>query len=132
MRASCSLSLVELAHLIDDAGPAGCRDVFVFARIDGADVVVGVRPLERHPCDELVGFGAPPQWWAVGFWLHGRARFLDRPSSPPEPIVSTYLLDRSGASASLLRRGDEVLELPGPTEGRIPDLCRKILGGGPS
>ena len=129
MSGSPACSLVELAHLVDDAHVDHPSDVAFYVVHEPPDIVLGLHALEPdlHPCAVLAGFEAPEAWDAFGVRVHGTARFLDEPDRPPEPIVSTFVLDRSGASASLLRRGDDVTELPGPAVGRVPDLCRSVL-----
>ena len=122
--------LLSIAHVVDSASAdlTGARIVSV--ELDGDDVVLGVRDLPAgvHPVGPLAGLVAPEQWWALCIVTHGRAHFLDEPDRAPEDIVSTFALARDGSEASLLRRGDDVMELPGPTTGRIPDLLRTILG----
>lgn len=119
--------LLSIAHALDAAGPGS--DVLVGVIADPDDVVLALRTLDpdRHPCDELRGRVAPSDWWAVGIVVEGRARFLDQPDRPPEPIVTTYLVERGGAEVSLLRRGGEVTESHERVSGRIPDLCRGML-----
>lgn len=108
----------------------------------------------RHPLDLLLGFVAPDDWTAVGVCCSARAYGLDAPgaeaargagtgSDPaagsasqaaqgpapaPAAVRITMLLDRDGASAGLLRRGDEVIPLPGNPEGTVADACRRALG----
>lgn len=122
--------LASIARLLDAATTDECSDVLVHVIADPDDVVLGLRPLDphRHPCEELRGMVAEPHWWAVGLVVHGRARFLDEPDRPPEPILSTYLVERGGHETSLLRRGDAVTETTERVEGRLPDLCRAMLG----
>ena len=122
--------LASIARVLADASTPGCSDVLVHVLDDPDDVVLGLHPLDpaQHPCDELHGAVAPPDWWAVGIVIAGRARYLDRPEADPEPITTTYLVERGGAEVSLLRRGDDVTELRDRVVGRIPDLCRGMLG----
>ncbi|HEX6235759.1 MAG TPA: hypothetical protein VFZ68_01115 [Acidimicrobiales bacterium] len=109
----------------------------------------------RHPLDLLLGFVAPVDWTAVGVCCSGRAYGLDVPGSgtaggagrgheptagsrvqaapgtarsPASSVRITMLLDRDGASAGLLRRGEEVIALPGSPEGTVADACRRALG----
>ena len=120
--------LAAIARLVEEA----CADAdgYTLVRIVAHEqnVELGLLPLEGHPCEELTGFIAPPDWWAVGLVTRGRARFLDQPDRPPEPIVSSYFVERSGHAISFLRRGAEVTEPSEPLVGRIPDLCRSMLG----
>jgi hypothetical protein len=86
------------------------------------------RPLDGlHPLEVLMGFVAPPDWRAVGVCTAGLAH---RPGGTA-PVRITLLVDRGGASASVLHHddgavGDEVL--PGRTEGVVADACRRALG----
>jgi hypothetical protein len=120
--------LAAIARLVEEACARADGHTLVRIVADDHDVELGLLPLEGHPCDELGSFVAPPEWWAVGLVTHGRARFLDQPDRPPEPIVSSYFLERSGHAVSFLRRGAEVTEPSEPLVGRIPDLCRSMLG----
>lgn len=120
--------LALIARVVEE----GCADHegHTLVRIIAAehDLELGLLPIDGHPCDELAGFVAPSEWWAIGLIAHDRARFLDRPDEPAEPIVSSYFVERGGAAVSLLRRGDVVTEVDEPMVGRIPDLCRGLLG----
>ena len=126
-----STLLTSIAHDVEEALHPDPRGTIVLLQDDPADreqVVLSLRALEGHPCEDLAGFQAPPGCWALILVTPGRAHLLDAPDEAPVRIVSTYLLHRDGRSVSLLRRGDEVSELPGPAVGRIPDLCSRILG----
>lgn len=122
--------LLSIAQVLDAASADAGLPIQAYVTEDGDDVELGVRLLQLgvHPCDELRGTVAPADWWAMGVVTFGRARFLDHPDLDPEPIQSTYLLARDGTEVSLLRRGRDVEQLHGPAQGRIPDLCRSILG----
>jgi hypothetical protein len=115
-------------------------------------------PLDgAHPLDVLLGFVAPPHWRALGMSTAGHARPLDQLGGPsrgptaaggafasPSPAASataapdgdgdgvavtvTVLVDRSGAAAGLMRRGDVVTPLPGRPDGLVADACRRALG----
>lgn len=124
--------LQAIAGLVDAASPPGASNVLLHVVDDGNEVVLGLLHLdpERHPCDQMRGLVAAPEWWALGIVVAGRARFLDQPERDPESITSTYFVERGGAEVSLMRRGDEVVELTGRVEGRIPDLLRGALGLG--
>jgi hypothetical protein len=123
--------LAALAHVVEEAvhrDPAGTA---VYVKREGEEIELGIRALdpELHPCLELRGLIAPDDWWAVGLVTHGTATFLDEQRS--ERIVSSFFRSRDGDEVSLLRRGEDVQELPGRGEGRIPDLLRSALGRRP-
>ncbi len=123
--------LPAVAGIVDQATLADPGHVLV--HIDGPvqpDVSLGLKRLEAdvHPFEVLAGFTAPETWTAFGIRARGRARHLDAPDAPPQPMTVTFLVDRAGAEASLLRVGDDVSEPPGPAVGTIPDLARRVLG----
>jgi hypothetical protein len=130
MHANPSSSLLDIAHLIDDAFVGSGPDLafHVAADPDDPDVVVlGLLPLREHPCTAFAGLVAPSDWWAFGIRVQSTAHFLDRPDRPAESVVTTFVCDRTGASASLLRRAGAEAEETHLVEGRVPDLCRRIL-----
>ena len=74
-----------------------------------------------------MGFVAPPDWRAVGVCTAGLAH---RPGSTA-PVRITLLVDRGGASASVLHHDEGaagVEVLPGRSEGIVADACRRALG----
>lgn len=82
-------------------------------------------PLEGvHPLDVLLGAVAPPHWRAIGV----RARGIAAGPDGTDDVVVTLLVDRSGAAASTMRRGDAVVPLPGRPDGMVADACRRALG----
>ena len=122
------LDLLErIAHLIDAASHDPTDHIAASVELDEGELVLGVRTFDLHPTLALAGLVAPPSWWGLIVCSPGRAHFLDQPDRPPEPIVSTYARSRDGAEVSLLRRGTDVTRLPGPAEGRIPELVQGIL-----
>ena len=123
--------LPSLAALVDQATADDPGHVMV--RVAGPihpEVELGFRPLDAgsHPFEVLAGFEAPDDWSAVGLRTTGRARHLEDPEAPPRRVAGTFLVDRLGREASVLRFDDDVVEPPGPAEGTIPDLCRRVLG----
>lgn len=94
------------------------------------DVSLGFKSIDAdvHPFDVLAGFTAPAEWTAFGIRARGRARHLDHPTAAPTTSAMTFLVDRTGAEASVLRLEGDVTEAPGPALGTIPDLCRRVLG----
>jgi len=122
--------LPAVATLVDQATVDAQGPVVV--HIDGPihpEVALGLKPLDAgvHPFPILAGFTAPASWTAFGIRARGRARHLEDPNVPPTRTAMTYLLDRQGREASVLRIEDRVEELTGPAEGTIPDLCRRVL-----
>lgn len=77
-----------------------------------------------HPVDALLGFVAPDDWRAIGVCTTGRAH------SPhgTEVVTLTLLVDRAGATASVLQRGGALEVLPGRPDGMVADACRRALG----
>ena len=94
------------------------------------DVTFGLTSIDRdvHPFTVLAGFTAPATWQAVGVRARGRARRLEEPAGAPTPTAVTFLVNRLGEEASLLRLDGTVTEVDTPAEGTIPDLCRRVLG----
>jgi hypothetical protein len=95
-------------------------------------------PLEgAHPLEVLLGFVAPRHWRALGVSCAGRAQRLDvagrhrhgaaGAAAEPDAVTVTLLVDRAGAAAGLMRRGDEVTPLPGRPDGAVADACRRAL-----
>jgi hypothetical protein len=104
----------------------------VLVHLDGPlhpEVALGLKPLDRgvHPFDVLAGFTAPASWTAFGIRATGRAHHLEEPGTPSARTAVTFLLDRHGQEASVMRVGDAVSELTGPATGTLPDLCRRVL-----
>ena len=75
-----------------------------------------------HPLDLLLGFVAPAHWWALGVSSCGRQHPFGGDGRPVRSAESprvriTVLIDRSGQGTGLLRRGDELIAMPGPPDG---------------
>lgn len=123
--------LQSVARLVDELGASEHGHLLVHLLDEpGPDVAIGVKALDRsiHPFSELAGFTAPDTWRAFGVRVRGRARHLDAPHDEPEPVSTTFLVDRAGHEASVLRTGESSIDLPGPAAGTIADLCRRVLG----
>jgi len=117
--------LAEIAELVDaghgdDSGPLAIHVA--------GDLELGLLPLGpgAHPFSVLAGSVAPAEWSAFGLRVAGTGHLLDEGRS--ERMVSTFLLSRTGEEVSLLRRGHDLRRPPGPAQGTLPDLCRRVLG----
>lgn len=122
--------LLAVAELVDERSVDDPGHVLVHLAEPRTEVVLGLRSsaVDLHPFDLLAGVTAPPEWWAFGIRARGRAHHLDEPGRVTEGIATTFLVDRGGREASLLRAGETVTPLTGPAVGTIPDLCRRVLG----
>jgi hypothetical protein len=91
-----------------------------------------VLPGGRHPADAVAGVRAPDDWLAIGAVCRGLARHLDRPctgaSDGPHDVLVVTAVERSGATATRLRTGDDVIETSEPPEGRLADALRCTFG----
>jgi hypothetical protein len=123
--------LLAIARCAEEGSHANPGGTAFFVRRDGEEIELGVRALDPdlHPTLELRGFVAPDDWWAFGLVVHGTATFYEEDRC--ERIVTTYFRSRDGDEVSLLRRGDDVQEMPEGCIGRIPDLLRSVLGSRP-
>ena len=124
--------LPSLAGIVDQATADDPDHVMV--RVTGPihpEVELGLRSLDpgSHPFDVLAGFEAPDDWAVFGLRTTGRARHLDDPTAAAAP-GGEHVPRRSprprGVGAALRRRRRS--SHPGPAEGTIPDLCRRVLG----
>jgi hypothetical protein len=123
--------LAAVAGIVDQATVGDPDHVLVYVEAPiHPEVSLGFKPLSAqvHPFEVLAGFTAPDEWRAFGIRARGRARHLDDPEVASAPTAMTFLVDRTGGEASVLRLPDGVSELPGPALGTIPDLCRRVLG----
>lgn len=130
-RSAAPSPLQPVARLVDELGEDEPGHLLVHVLdAPGPDLAIGTAPLDRsvHPFTELAGVTAPEAWHTFGVRVRGRAHHLDEPEGTPEPVSTTFLVDRAGHEASVLRRGGTSLDLPGRAEGTIPDLCRRVLG----
>jgi hypothetical protein len=123
--------LPAVASLVDEAARAEPGHVLV--HLEGPvhpEVTLALKRVDReiHPFEVLAGFTAPDDWAAFGVRARGTARPLDAADAPPRPMAATFLVDRAGEEASVLRIGEVVTEPPGPAVGTVPDLVRRVLG----
>ncbi len=122
--------LPAVAGIVDQATVDDPGHVLVYVEDPvHPEVSLGFKSIESgvHPFDVLAGFTAPAEWTAFGIRARGRARHLDHPDHAPTTSAMTFLVDRNGREASVLRLEGEVTDVPGPALGTIPDLCRRVL-----
>jgi hypothetical protein len=105
----------------------------------GDQVELHVKALgPEHPAEQLLGFRAPSRWDAFGVTVTGRSVPFS-PDGSPGPIPArqslalTFLVDRTGASASMIVPGDgEPILIEEPdvhgAQGIVADVCRRVLG----
>lgn len=131
MRSAPPAPLAALAELIDRTEGDGRSHLLVhLGAAVGGEVALAVMPVptDLHPFAVLAGFTAPAHWCAFGIRARGRARHLDLPAAEPAASTITFLTDRDGREASVLRIDGTVTDVAGPAEGTVPDLCRRVLG----
>src|SRR3712207_3573367 len=91
-------AITSLAMSLVDAPPDG--PALIHLAPNGADLDaldLGVRPLDGHPLDVLVGFTAPAEWYALGLVVSGTARSLEpRCTGPPRRVVTSIFVTRDG------------------------------------
>lgn len=129
-RTGAPAQLRALAEVVDELAAAEPGHLLVYAAEEpGGDLTLGTKPFDTsiHPFHLLAGFTAPPEWSVFGIRAHGTAHHLGQPEAAG-PISTTYLVDRGGREASRLRCADGPIDLRGPAEGTLPDLCRRVLG----
>ncbi|HEV8297861.1 MAG TPA: hypothetical protein VGQ20_11205, partial [Acidimicrobiales bacterium] len=123
----CLDRLRELATLLVESPPARPTAVGV-GDLAAEHVEVTLRALDDDDVvAALAGFRAPPSWEAFGIVAPARAQSLDD-SAPPRPVVIAVFADRSGHSTDVLGGFDGPAAVSGEGEGRLLDVCRRILG----
>lgn len=122
--------LAAVAQMVDATSVDDPGHVLIHLQEPRTEVVLGLRPFPRdtHPFDVLAGVTAPADWWAFGIRARGRAHHVDHPGQVTEGVATTFLVDREGNEASVLRAGGVVTPLHGPAQGTIADVCRRVLG----
>lgn len=91
------------------------------------EVALAPLPPSDDPLRSMVGFRAPEHWDGVGVVAPGKAHSPDGTSS----ILVAILVDRSGEVFARLRNDDgSTIAMPDQCQGRLPDLCRRILAVG--
>jgi hypothetical protein len=135
--------LTAIAHALAEAAEAEPAPADLVGLVDlrsiGIEPAAGAPPdhivltavADPDPVAGLLGTVAPPEVWAVGLVADARARFLDD-GTPVGATSFVHLLDRRGSSVTVLRGPghDPLVTGPGTDlgEGRIADLCRRMLG----
>src|SRR6476469_4800054 len=71
-----SEQLATLAAAIDNAAEArGWNKGHILVKVDAApppdDIELGMKDIDGHPLDTLLGFTAPPEWLALGVCCEG-------------------------------------------------------------
>jgi hypothetical protein len=95
--------------------------------IFGAGAGAGGEPIDLVA--SLVGFDAPDDWNAVAVVVQGRSWLLDDRAADPRPVRLTHVVDRGGQVVSVVRHaGDAPRVQRGDGEGRLVDVCHRILG----
>ena len=119
-------ALLALATLANEqlAGDSGGALLRIHQAASGADCLAWLPLHGAHPLEALLGYVAPPEWWAIGVCAPGRAHSVDG----TDDVTATLLVDRAGATASILQRGDDREVLPGRPDGVLADACRRALG----
>lgn len=138
-RGPSTRSLQELARRLV-AGPPGRLHALTGSRRRATATAVR---MVVDP-DELIGVTADDSWWGVALVLPGRARPVDDPLptttielGPPTrsrasidsvEVTVCYVVDRSGAGAFAIRRGDDVEVAGDRVSGLVADIARRVLG----
>jgi hypothetical protein len=80
----------------------------------------------------LGGFVAPAAWQAFGIVAPGRSVPLDADGEPLDDpgtqVVAGTFVGRSGEVASQVRTATGAVLADGPADGRVLDVCRRVLG----
>jgi len=100
------------------------------------DIQLGMKDIDGHPLDTLLGFTAPPEWLAIGVSCEGWMAPLGAGTRPSQSkgrmrMRSTALVSRNeGRLVSGVRRAGEDFELMEGEEavGMVPDALRRALG----
>ncbi len=116
-----ALATLAIEQLAGDPRGALLR---VHETADDTDCLAWLPLQGAHPLDALLGYVAPADWWAIGVCAPGRAHSPDG----SDDVTVALLVDRAGATASLLQRGDAREVLPGRPDGVLADACRRALG----
>lgn len=105
----------------------------------GCDLDLGVKELDGHPAQALLGFSAPMAWTALGVsaegWAtpcadvpHGYRAEAPAGASTRERVRSLVLLGHRGDPVGWLHWKDGRRHAEPPTEGLLVDCLRRALG----
>ena len=120
--------VTSLATSLAEDPPDGGALVFV-ASGGTTGGALRVRPLDGHPLEALVGLVAPEEWDALGVVVHGTARHLDPAAgAPPERVVSSLFVLRSGQVVGRTLGVDSKLALDAPACGLVLDALFRTFG----
>lgn len=130
---TCSSLLLErVVDVLLNARPddgEGAMLVHVVATDDGLDL--GVKPIEGHPSEHLLGFVAPDEWDALGLVANGWASPIGdvRPSQHPERVrtSSAVLVCRDGRVIAKTVTADGATHTRPPSSGVLLDCLRRAL-----
>jgi hypothetical protein len=136
-----SEQLATLAVAVDNAAEArGWNEGHILVKVEAApppdDIELGMKDIDGHPLDTLLGFTAPPEWQAIGVCCEGWMAPMASGKRPSESkgrmrMRTTALVSRaSGEVVSGVRKAGEDFELmPGEAPiGMVPDALRRALG----
>lgn len=127
-------TLRAVVRLLDDAfaadrgwDPQPTLLVHLARRPDG-DLDLGLRDVDGHPADVLLGCVAPDAWDALGVSQLGWARNV-RGRQERRRVRLTALVSRTAGEIALVRHDGEpeAVEVAAPSEGRVPDVIRRCL-----
>jgi hypothetical protein len=120
----------------DDRGWNG-GPILVHVRLKDEEAFdLGVKNIDGHPLDHLLGFTAPAQWDALGVCCEGWAAPMDSGVRPSKSkgrmrVRSTHIVGRNGVEAAGMRLAGEGFEAMPAAEnaiGMVPDALRRCLG----
>ncbi|MBU6328496.1 MAG: hypothetical protein KGR18_00915 [Acidobacteria bacterium] len=123
--------------ILRDPERHGCEPCSPEPHSGGADP--GASPIDHHldirvllgsdPVSELIGLRAAPSWHAVGLRAGATGRVTHGSEASPCGLI--HVIARDGTSITHLTLPDRSTIRLGPDrtirEGRVPDLCRRIL-----
>jgi hypothetical protein len=131
---------VTLAELVADADAhfLGSDDHALLRVADVPRCLAYLGLGAEHPLEALLGMTAPTGWDALGARCNGRCvpmatatvesgEYTQVSGAEPTPVAITFLVDRNGEGAGLLRCGNATTQLNTAPEGVVGDACRRAL-----